>query len=421
MATVATINKVFKTSSTVINPSDISNFYAGGELRNEMVAGGDYWSPTSINKFNESVSVDNNTFITTGEPLKIIGFGFDDLAKSINEMYNIANTLNQAVNETRVVRITVTATSTTSNNVLYKSSNDYNVSDGLDNNKNNYSDVSGTTSRDDLAKAWNNRSDMFSLLKGNPIQVGLTLYDVLTNKEVSVETRLQGMAIGTVYSQFNNLAVKGVLSLANITKVTPATYVVAGLVSATFGELAEMALGLDNAFGIGGEYVSNGVYGESKGFLGLTTLGKQISSLFGNTETFDLTNLNGDVIGDYTVTGGLFDTNMYSTEMYGYIGTGFTLDEAIDVSRLATEMEFMNEFNLTNEQMDNFDNGMFSGLDQDMVNDLTDPDFGINAQLNYDGSGNDDGDSGLGYGGNPSGGFGNSGYGSDVGGFGGGM
>lgn len=251
---MATIRKVFQSEPDAINYKDKNNWYAGGDLVNATMAGGDLWNPTANALItNNREKTDKNAMLLAGNILPYLGYGFGTLLNTIDSFSQFQTFLESNNKTTLVLRIDITVT-TDNGQIIYSSSGSENEYGGDDSYGNNFQDDSkniGTLK--DLAGAWENRVDILGLISANPLTIAKTIYNVVTGESVTVKNRLSGALVGTVYSTFQSLAMQGIAKLAGITALTPAVMVGFGILGAIFGELVEMALGLDNHFGFGGE------------------------------------------------------------------------------------------------------------------------------------------------------------------------
>ena len=279
------------------------NWLAGGTIINEMYSGGSTWSPTTVSLIaNKQIKNDKNSLLMSGNILSYLQYGLGDLLKTIDNFSQFQTFLEHDNRSVSVYKIEINVSTIDGTLVYSKMSDDMSFGEGsYSEHNNNPSNTQGGT-LDDLSKAWNSRSDIRGLLTANPLTIGLTIYDVLTNDKVTVEDRISGAILGTVYNTFSNLAMKGIAQMANITAMTPQVMVGFGILGAIFGELVEMVLGLDISFGLGGEYNSGATkaFGQdafSQSGISEFAGGMSLSLGLSNFNTSTFTDVNGNIIG----------------------------------------------------------------------------------------------------------------------------
>lgn len=314
---MSTFTKVFKSSSTVINPRDLSNYYGGGEVRNEMGVGGMYYSSTVIPELNKTSSIAEDVYMNNGEFLTLLGSGLVSISGIIDSYANLGDSINDSVNNIDVIKVTVTATSS-DGTVIYYNENEHSFND----------DVSSTLEQSgslrDLAKAWGMKTDLTSLT--SPLSIAMKMVNMTTQKEVTVESVIGGAVLGTVQSQLNNLAISAVAKAIGITSATAPVMVGALALNMVLNELEEMALGLDSHFGFGGDLQSTDDYGFSSGdrysapSSFVNELAKTLNSLIGTSySTYAnnyTTNLKGE-INSWTDPSGEGEVTDLSSNVYG--------------------------------------------------------------------------------------------------------
>ena len=362
LTTLLTVQRAEQFTIDLPNPKDRSQWLAGGTLKNETYPGGQLWSPVAIPSIDNKKYVDSASNLLNGNVLSNLNIGFESvqalvMGGALDLMFN------KDIIESRTIRVSISV-STASGAILYSSSKDsilYNNEGNSEYNANGYENVNVSTANlEDLSKAWNAQKDITSLLNANPVKIAMTLYDFATNTEVSVETRLTGAVLGTVYSTFKSLAFQGIAQLANVTAMSPAVYVGYGLFSAIFGELAEMALGLDNHLGFGGDYIGMGLdgkaqYADKQDFMdGMTDfLGETLESIsfgfFDYTSDYDLQ--KSYYSSDMARFGHAIDMGYTSYDdgwMSGFNNTGGTYGGDVSSNAINTDMTFGTNYSSRN-------------------------------------------------------------------------
>jgi hypothetical protein len=391
------------TTTNIANPSNNYEWLGGiGTYTNEQYPGGFLYSPTSTPRLDNKKNKNKDSLLLSGNVLSFLGSGFSQVQSVMNYGF-LGQMFDNNVRSTEVYKVKIKVTDTQGKVYYEGESNSISKETGH---------LTGSMNLGDLKAGIETGLSLQGIMgavNSSPvglIGVSISIVNIATSEDVSVEGLIGGITYNSVVGQITSLGAQAATSALGLTGITG--MLAQGLFGAIFGELMEMAVGLDRAFGIGGEYQKYGVYGESKGLLGAETLGKNIREFFGASTSYDVTNRQGDVLGTYTVhTGGLaglLGTTEHSydlTSIYGDVyGAGFTQGEALETAQMEVEMNFMDTYSLTNEDIQDlsynigsgsFDGMGFTGLDADQAADIADSDFGIGAQLGYDGSGNDDG------------------------------
>lgn len=237
-------------------PKDRNEWFGGGGFYNETQAGGGLWSPTSFPNAPAKQGNDNNSKLMSGDILSFLGYGFGDILRTMdNFLYSDSLFANNS-KTVSVYKIDIRVTGL-SGKVIYEQSSGEASMD-------NYSQKHTTAQTNDLeeiAKAWDNRADITSSLIGNPLQIAVTVHDVLTNDSITIEEKLQALTVGTANELFKSITTQAVLGLANISAVSPMGLIAGGFLGLLFDELVEMALGLDNHFGFGGDVMRDSMGG----------------------------------------------------------------------------------------------------------------------------------------------------------------
>lgn len=383
MSDTASIRKVFQYSNKLINPTDASNYLAGGYMRNESIAGGAFYSPTAINKLNEASSLDKNFKLIDGNILSYLNYGFGDIKKQMISYENIGNTLNSEIKTTEVISVRFQLTSVNSNISLYDNTIEVNLDDGENvtpdqiDSYNNFSssmssgNISGATNNTsilDVADAWDNQLDLTQLANMGPIDMAVYAYNVYTDESTTLQTRLEGAVIGTVKNQLTNAIVGTVAKIIGITQVTVGVIIGAKILGAVINEFFEMAIGLDNQFGFGGSFntsisILSGVpaYNMYEGFMGLTTMREQLAYKLHLRDTwgYDIGTKAGSLLGTYAE-GRMTGENGTTIEVKEYYS--YETGENIDIDKSSS---MSGSFNDIKEQADEDAKGMLKDLDDD--------------------------------------------------------
>jgi hypothetical protein len=291
----------------VPNGKDLSQFFAGGTLRNETYAGGVNFSPTTIPAFkNQLQGVDINVAMMNGN------FSFLNPAfASINSLINLVffDLIAQSHKETDIYTVTLEITDTQTQDIIYSGTSDSSDYDTQTLGK-NLTDDFDIEEINTIAK---NPIEISPALVSNPL---VAMINITTNYSVneSFEVSIGKVAYGTVMGGFRNMAVSKALDVLGLQAMSLAGLTIAGLVTSLFNEVAEIGLGLDNHFGFGGE------------FAGVDQNGK---SVFGRAKS---------------ITQGLKE--MVPDTIRGLLGLDFTLEDMIS----KMEQDINNNFGLTNQQ-----------------------------------------------------------------------
>ena len=298
------------------NPKDTAQWLGGGALRNETFAGGELFS-LSTPAFANKSAIGSEYNLLAGNILSYVGYGFGALQDVMNTDSLFMDLLYDfEVAEMYMYNVSTTATDS-DGNILYESSATYS------NDSVEFDTSMSEMSLSELDDAWSNQTNLASMLQGNPITIGMTVFNVLTNQEVSIETRFTGAVIGTVVSTFKGLAMSAASNMLGISGYGALGFGV--IFGAVLGELAEMALGLDQAFGYGGEFdkkaskaFGEDAFSESVGFLGVSSMLDAMSYSLGISDSKTV---------DYSDNGKYVGTSYTSEDVLGEDHTGYGYGE----------------------------------------------------------------------------------------------
>ena len=203
--------------------------------------------------------MDKNNRLINGNILSYLGWGLGAI-REVQRAGVLDLLFDYDIKSTSVIRVTVEVTSDLTGNVLYSSSSesDNETSDFLSD-----SDViDSQMSLMEIAAAYSQRSDIRNFLSMDPLSLTLSIYDAFTDEGVTVESKMSGMAIGTFEAMLSSTINEALSSIATTTNLLEALSLgmIAGAIA---GELMEMALGLDNHFGPGGQLVGESIAGKA--------------------------------------------------------------------------------------------------------------------------------------------------------------
>lgn len=424
------------------NANNREEWLAGGELRNATYPGGAYYSPTKIPSFdNKPCSLDIGASLLKGY-YNYLNPSFT----AINSFVNIGMFELLAQNkESYFISYTIEISNTNTLEILDSSSNIIDISDssGFDHNfSNNDFSMSPNASNMSRADIQQSLTTSASFSFENPISLAMSITNMMNNEDMSIEQGLMGMTVNTVTNNISmgiSKSLAPALGIANPLGILGLTTIVGAIVTETM----QMALGVDNSFGYGGEYdrdFSNtfGVdaFSKSKGLLGLESLAESLThSLKGlvgleSTMTTEFTNFDKTAqVGyrtdvqnlnniDFSISGdmqGNFSASFDSlSDMHSVMGETISMQADIGKS-----VNFSMDIDPTSPdygsvsigQNDNSDFGTPGTNDPnnaDMSNNATESDFNSDFGSDF-GSSNDSG--GFGYGGGDGGGDSDSGSG----------
>jgi hypothetical protein len=410
---MSTYRYVSQITYDIPNFKDKNQWLAGGSIRNDTWPGGDLYSPDRLPSFNNRVSGVNTygTALNTGEIMMYLNRGFAGVLGVLSgwEYLDLINDFK--VKDTVVVTYTLTITNADTGEVLYISSGDNNSSNG-----NIDFSFNGKVDYASLARSWGAKYDLIGVVsRPSLLNIAVTIRSALFG-DLTVEETVRAGLLGSVTSGISTGISKAVVSAVGTTNVATALGIgiVVGLV---VGELIELALGLDNHFGFGGELVGTDSSGQNLGggiiagvndsmhpqYSPAQTVSTGLSNMFTSITDFLGITYNGGIsIDDSNLNTSLTDIaseirNIYGDDMTDTLGldiaTGRTTTE--DEQRGVTPGDVFGEGNSDSD---------YSGSDP---NDGTSP-AGLGPAGDYgDYSGYGDSD----------GGYGEDGFGGDYGGF----
>jgi len=176
--------------------------------------------------------------------------------------------------------------------------------------------------------------------------------DFFTSPQLSVRDFLASSVINTNLSLVTNKLTAGIAKAFGMKSMVSVGFLNVGL-GMLLGELFEMAVGYDNAFGYKGEYnVGFGGYEKQKGFMGIESLAESISFGLGFSDsiTVGIEDQLGSLIGSYT---SYQDDTVYG-QMHGVGFSGHDLQDATSHFNMQDEANFMNANGFSNADMDAF-------------------------------------------------------------------
>jgi len=239
------------------NPKDRFQWYAGGNLRNETLAGGSMFDVGATPAvYNKPRDMGFASTILSGNTLNMLNSGYGAVLGAMNATPFMDILTDYTLRQTAIllmhieIRDSGGVVISSKTDVLWSSEGDRNGD--ASNNTGTYGTAAGTPDYGMLSKAMNAQTDLTSLT--NPVSIAGFAFDLATGKLESFEVAAVGGLIGTVNSTFTNVATRAAaqaLGLTNMAAVGALGYTIGALV----GELMEMAMGLDNSFGFGGEFV----------------------------------------------------------------------------------------------------------------------------------------------------------------------
>jgi len=385
------INKIVQVHRVDLpNYKDRGEWLGGGTYRNSSFAGGDTYTPVSTPSFdNKKKDSDIGSYLLSGNFLFLnSGFNFIQYAMSGYEL----NFALQNEQEVYVFEYEIVVTNKETNTIIHSSSGSVS-SDMMESSNSTPMDITS------LANAFKNQSVLSPLMFSDKFLFSLTIIDRLSREDLTIEENISSMVLGTINSQIYSMIASKVVDSFNITVSTFGQFM--GLHTVLYGiynEAVEVMLGLDNSFGFGGDFVGehNGtaIYSESKGFMGLDTLGKSLSVSLGLTDkaTYEFTDKDGNVLDGYSMTSynktnETFEGQSTWDSMFGGFGsqdvyTGF--EPSTTTFDVVDSVGFDNDFASLQSEIDNgfgseieSDGGFFDSV-VDSVSDWLSSDYGDN-------------------------------------------
>jgi len=248
------LNRTYIQHTEIPMFSDLNNWRAGGIFKNETFAGGALFSVEAEPSLeNNPIRQTMSSSITTGALLSFLNSGFYEMVAEAGE--DIVNVFaKEKEKETVVLYYEMSIIDAITGAVIRTTSGESFLDD---------SQVSsmGTSSLLDIQKAWATRFDMLNIK--NPIIITGLIKNIFTGKVTSFSQFVSAGTLGAVSSSFGTVASKAVISALGVSSFA-AIAIVATVVGKFVDELFEMAIGLDNHFGFGGEIVGFGDNGEAQ-------------------------------------------------------------------------------------------------------------------------------------------------------------
>lgn len=387
-------------SHEIPNFKDENQWRAGGLLHNEKYPGGFLYNPTVVLGPEERLNKDdishmiNGSFTSWLNPAftqiqsDIKGFDFLDLFVEARETkivsYEITVKINQNGKESSKTHIVITSQDGETGSFDFGQHQEY-------------ADMSTA----EMAEAV--KAPGINLMSPDlkTAFVSVAIKNVLSGEFFeSPKMSVRDFAISSLNKTIQSMLSTQMTSFAAKALGLKSMYAVGILniaIGMVVGELAEMAMGLDNHFGFGGEYsgtLGTNFYSEKKGFI--EGIKESIGGLFGNEYSNMATTYSGETLGQLNANYAEMTTSTFG-----------------EFSRLSRNIDNYNNIGNT---IDSFAKevstfGSFKSLEKEL---------GLNSS--YAGGGNNIGGGNFGSSNNPGGGVGASGRGpGGVGGFGGGM
>lgn len=252
------------------NPSDKKEWLPGGAFKNSTFAGGNFYNPLALLdvKFDSRPKLDLTTAIMTGAVFSYLNKGYSDLKNTINS-FGFLDLLNDyKISKTIIynVRVQISSYELINQDIILN----LRVDGNGDNSSNSSSVTSskGTMNVSEINDAMNFQddkslvTDVLGVLGVHPslALAIVTITDIVQAKEVQASTRVANFTINQAINTLSTaLATKavGILGITSIVGVLGILAVAKTVVTEAF----EVAVGLDNHFGFGGEVVSLGKLG----------------------------------------------------------------------------------------------------------------------------------------------------------------
>jgi len=321
------INKVVTKETIKYNPSNKNEWLPGGAFKNSLLPGGAFFSPIVEKnmKIDARPKLDFATAISTENLFSFLNKGYTDLKSTINS-FGFLDLLNDyKISETIIynIKIYVNEEEIISQNIIVNIDN----SKGGGETSSSITTPNKTMSLSQMNEAMSFQddkslvSDVLGLLGYNSFTsvVAISITDLAQGKTAKAQSRVANFTINQAISTFSQLATSKALSALGITSQLGALGLFSA-VKAVLTEAFEMAIGLDNHFGFGGEFLGENEFGEGM-FSAPSSFAEVASDTFSeiggfltgqevNTDTYnpDLTNVSvtdsaGNTIGFQSTSG----------------------------------------------------------------------------------------------------------------------
>ena len=288
--------------------SDENQWRAGGYLKSESEAGGFLFNPTVVNEINTKPGKNDVYHMLMGTLSFALNSGFLEIQRDLKGAeFNLFTDTREA----KAYKITATLNGNSST-----SKTDYIFIDGGEGNGSVSSQNGSVPTRSATLEELRSMLETQGMNFAN-MGVGTLLSFAIENLFTGdiedfgfdLQDFIGASVLGTVNSMISNGFAKGIVGKVGISDLMTANIVGAvlgSIISATLQEFFEVAIGLDASFGYGGEKdkqaskeFGQNAFKESKGFMGLETLGKDISYAVGasDSRTVDYTDIDGNYVG----------------------------------------------------------------------------------------------------------------------------
>ena len=260
--------------------NDKYQWYPGGTLRNETYPGGVNFSPTALPSLDLKVRyLDQSTALLNGLHSYILNPSFSAINSFINlGMFELI-AMSERQSEISTYSVTVEIVDTVTNDILFSSSRSSDEFESVE----SIESLASSYTLNELSQIADNPIELSKNVFANPL-IGVIHVASSFDTTQSIEVNLGRVAYGTVLGGLRNVAINKTLDALSLSARSMPGLIVGSLIGAIINEAIEIAMGLDNSFGFGGEYnsqVSNrlGVdaYEVSRGFLGMDSFADEVA------------------------------------------------------------------------------------------------------------------------------------------------
>jgi len=330
--------------SDVVNYKDINEHMPGGLFGiNGKLPGNVLWDATNTPKM-EPIVAQGNTGISAmlnGEILTYLQYGFNDIMSLVNGG-KLDLMFDDDMLNTIMYNITIEVI-TPDGGIITLFDNDVTIDkdhDGGHTTATGFTSSNESMSLDDIASATSmsystteNIVGMLGRLSGIPLgsSIAVALYDYATGEEVRAEQVIANGLLSTVQNTMTKVTTQAIANMAEITSTTGAIALTLA-VGVLVNEAMEVALGLDNHFGLGGDIMTLGT-GEIK----YNDAGEaQYESVY-TIETALKTSVVGQLLHDYDIIDYSEAEQDRMNELAGY--TSDDMQAAMDQSAVSAEVD----------------------------------------------------------------------------------
>ena len=315
-----TYNLVSTEEIDIPNAKDPMEWMAGGILRNETFPGGSGFSGTSVPAFaNKAKPNDLSANLLAGS------FSFLNPAwagiVALNNLGYFNLLYDDDKRDTKVFKINVAIIGYNEDGTSYIAGEGegeiYGSISGGDTKTSTFTDTKANLTSVDkvINNHWNMLTSIETIASGNKIGLAISLVDMLTGDKynnMSTSEFLSAGVYGAVRGLFSSV-IGNMIGLGMLGSI---------IVGAIFDELVEISVGLDNSFGIGGQLTQSptgtSMYGESEGFLGISTGLKGLENMFANSGIGGLFYDEGDILNTMSYTN--YDQTKELAREFNYVG-----------------------------------------------------------------------------------------------------